>query len=167
LLKDINRELGLTILLITHEMDVIKRLCDDVMVMSDGKIIEQGNIVNLFTRPQHALTKELVHAAFHEELPEYWLQRLQKEPADQHYPLLRLIFAEDSAARPIVAEITRLFGVSVNILEAHMEMVQQHSVGSMVLTLQSADLQVLSKALEFFSSQQVIVEVLGYVKTSD
>lgn len=164
LLRDINRELGLTILLITHEMDVIKRLCDEVVVISDGRIIEQNNIVNLFTRPQNALTQELVHAAFHEELPDYWLQRLQPQPAENHFPLLRLIFAEDSAAQPIVAEINRTCGVAVNILEAHMEMIQQHTVGTMLLTLQSDQPTVLQQALDFFAKRNVIVEVLGYVR---
>jgi D-methionine transport system ATP-binding protein len=164
LLRDINRELGLTILLITHEMDVIKRLCDEVVVISDGRIIEQDNIINLFTRPQHALTKELVHTAFHEELPEYWLQLLQAQPAEQHFPLLRLIFAEDSAAQPIVAEVSRVCGVTVNILEAHMEMIQQHTIGTMLLTLQSDQPSVLQQALKFFADRNVIIEVLGYVR---
>ena len=92
--------------------------------------------MDIFTRPQHLLTKELVHAAFHEELPAYWLERLQNQPGNNCYPMLRLIFAEESASQPIIAEITRLSSVTINILEAHMEMVQQHTVGTMVLTLQ-------------------------------
>lgn len=164
LLRDINRELGLTILLITHEMDVIKRLCDDVVVMTEGRIIEQNNILNIFTRPQHELTKELVHAAFHEELPEYWTRRLQTNPAANCFPLLRLIFAEDSAAQPIVADVSRYCNATVNILEAHMEMIQQHTVGTMLLTLQSDQPTVLQQALEFFAKRNVIIEVLGYVR---
>lgn len=163
LLKDINKDLGLTILLITHEMDVIKRLCDEVVVMSDANIIEKGNIVDIFTRPQHELTKELVHAAFHEELPNYWTSRLQKKASKNKFPMLRLIFAEDSASQPIIAEITREFSIQVNILEAHMEMIQQHTVGTMVLTLESDEATVLKKAMEFFKKHKVIAEVLGYV----
>lgn len=163
LLRDINRDLGLTILLITHEMDVIKRLCDEVVVMSEANIIEQGNIVDIFTRPQHKLTQELVHAAFHEELPEYWLSRLQAEPENGRYPMLRLIFAEDSASQPIIAEVARQCKVAVNILEAHMEMIQQHTVGTMTLTLQTDKTAILKRVLDFFTEHKVMVEVLGYV----
>lgn len=166
LLRDINQKLGLTILLITHEMDVIKRLCDQVVVMQEGNIIEQDTIINIFTRPKEALTQQFVHAAFHEELPDYWLQRIQKTPASQCYPLLRLIFAENSAAQPIVAEISRICGVNANILEAHMEMIQQHTVGSMLLTIQSDQPAILQKALDFFAQQHVITEVVGYVHAS-
>lgn len=167
LLRDINRELGLTILLITHEMDVIKRLCDRVVVMSEGKIIEQGDIGTLFTRPQHNLTKELVHDAFHEELPDYWLSRIQPQAAADLFPMLRLIFAEDSAAQPLIAEVTQTFGVKVNILEAHMEMIHEHIVGSMVLTLQNDDPIVLQQSINFFEQHKIIVEVLGYVANAN
>ncbi|MFI4955360.1 MAG: methionine ABC transporter ATP-binding protein [Gammaproteobacteria bacterium] len=163
LLRDINKELGLTVLLITHEMDVIKRLCDRVVVMSEGKIIEQGDIGNIFTNPQHALTRALVHDAFHEELPDSWLSRVQPEAGFGLHPMLRLIFAEDSAAQPLIAEVAQTFGVKINILEAHMEMIHDHLVGTMIVTLQNDEPEILQKIVGFFGQHKIIVEVLGYV----
>lgn len=167
LLRDINKELGLTILLITHEMDVIKRLCDKVVVMAEGRIIEQGDIGTIFTRPHHDLTRELVHDAFHEELPEFWLSRLQAEPGAGLSPMLRLVFAENSAAHPLIAEVSQSFGVMINILEAHMEMIHEHIVGTMVLTIQNDQPLVFEKILSFLAERKIIVEVLGYVAYAD
>ena len=90
LLKDINRRLNITILLITHQMEVVKSICDEVAVISHGKLIEQGSVGEIFADPKHELTKEFIASSLHLDIPRVYQERLQKEDAEGLSPLLRL-----------------------------------------------------------------------------
>jgi D-methionine transport system ATP-binding protein len=109
LLKQINAQLGITIVLITHEMNVIKSICDRVAVMSGGKVVETGDVFDIFAHPQHAFTQQLVSRTLNLTLPD----RLREHLPGQ---LLKILFIGDSAEQPVLSDAAINFGVAVNIL---------------------------------------------------
>ena len=106
LLLEINKNLNITILLITHEMNVIKKVCDKVAVIEDGEIIEMDSIVNIFTNPQQPTTRNFIKSIMEEDLPSNLIDKLRKR--DRNYKLVRLTFLGCSAAQPILAKLLRI-----------------------------------------------------------
>lgn len=90
LLKDINRRLGLTILLITHEMDVVKRICDQVAVISQGQLIEKDSVSEVFSHPKTPLAQQFIQSTLHLDIPDDYAARLSPERQGDRQPLLRL-----------------------------------------------------------------------------
>ena len=128
LLQDINQQLGLTILLITHEMDVIKTICDKVAVLEEGRIIEQGPIHEIFAQPSQPTTKALVTSALKSALPEAIQQRLQPNQVANSYPLWRISFYGVAASEPIMAHLIQKFKLDINILQANIDhIIQEHN----------------------------------------
>lgn len=162
LLNTINRELGITILLITHEMDVIKQICHRMAVLHQGEIIEQGNVLDIFTQPQHEVTKAFVARTMAESLPSDILNRLSKslhQPNDQ--PLLHLAFRGHAAVEPVISGLVQRCQTDVNIFQAHLETIQGEGCGTMMLALSNAEQ--VDVVLDYLKSQGVAAEVLGYV----
>ncbi len=102
LIKDINRNMGLTILLITHEMEVIKQVCDKVAVIDQGRIVEQGDVLDIFCQPQHEITQALTRAAFNLKLPSFLQGSVQQQALDNAYVLWRVSFIGDMTSRPLI-----------------------------------------------------------------
>lgn len=161
LLKRINEALQLTIVLITHEMDVVKQICDRVAIVSAGKIIEQGGVYQIFTQPQSAITKALVQKSLHMELPQSIQQGMQPEMATGLHPIVRLAFVGDSAKTPITTVCYKKFKVAVNILLADLTLIHGASAGFMVCQL-IGETDAISQATLYLQTQQIQVEVLGY-----
>jgi D-methionine transport system ATP-binding protein len=162
LLQSINRQLGVTILLITHEMDVIKQICQRVAVLEKGQIVEAGQVLDIFTQPKHATTKAFVEKCMGESLPESLASCILSKPSGtQDQPLLHLAFRGNAAVEPLVAGLVQHCGVMVNIMQAHLETIQQESCGTMILSLQN--ISQCDKAVQYLKDRGVVVEVLGYV----
>jgi len=123
LLKRINREMGVTILLITHQMHVIQRICSKVAVMEAGRIVEQGDVVDIFTRPQRRITQQFVRTVVNDQIPEPLLEMVQSETRPQE--LLRLRFVGDTVRQPLLSSLSRIEGLEVNILGATVEELQE------------------------------------------
>lgn len=163
LLRDINEKLGLTILLITHEMDVIKTLCDEVALMEDGAVVERGPVQAFFARPQSATAKRFVQAALERPLPETILSRLQSAPAAGLDPLVRITYVGGQVDAPVLSHLSREFGVDVNILSSQIELIQHQPLGFMVAQVEAQDQPAAEAALAWLQQQELQVEVLGYV----
>ena len=163
LLQEINQKLNLTILLITHEMDVIKTICHRVAVLDHGHIVEQGNVVELFIHPEHRVTKRFVESYMGLQLPEDLQKKIQAEPGAHTLPLIKLAFRGESALRPLIADLMTHCATGVNILLANMQVIQQETVGVTILMLQNP--QAEFAAIEYLRALGVRVEVLGYVNT--
>lgn len=161
LLKEINKRLGLTIVLITHEMDVIKQICDRVAVLDKGRIVEQGDVVDIFVEPKDPTTKSLTQKSLHIELPEIFLKQIVSEPTAGKNPVLRLAFVGDATREPVLVNIVRQYNVIVNFLQADFEYIKESQVGITICQLigESADIQ---RALHYLHDNKVKVEVLGY-----
>jgi D-methionine transport system ATP-binding protein len=126
-LRDINREYGTTILVVTHEMDVIKDLASEVAVMADGRVVEQGTVLDTFLRPRTAITRDFVSTVVPQHLPRRVIEHVGRDG------LWRLLLLDDQVAQPLVSALVSDIGVSVNMLHADMTEIQDHTVGQMIV----------------------------------
>ncbi len=137
LLRKVNREMGLTVVLITHQMQVIKQVADRVAVIEAGRIVEQGSVIDVFTRPQQAITKSLIDEIVPQELPASVLARvrtLASELGNGHSGrLLRLAYAGDSAFQPILSHLIRDLGLEISILHGQIDEIQAQTFGSLAV----------------------------------
>lgn len=162
LLKDINRRLNITILLITHQMEVVKSICDEVAVISHGELIEQGSVGEIFADPKHDLTKEFIASSLHLDIPTVYLERLQKENAENLNPLLRLEMTGKSVNEPVISEVSRLFETDFKIVSAQMDQAGDVNFGVMLIEL-SGKRENFEAAIQYFISKHIKTEILGYV----
>ncbi|KGD70468.1 DL-methionine transporter ATP-binding subunit [Tatumella morbirosei] len=162
LLKDINRRLGLTILLITHEMDVVKRICDQVAIISQGKLIEKDQVSEVFSHPKTPLAQQFIQSTLHLDIPDDYQQRLSSTATEGKIPLLRLEFTGESVDAPLLSEVARRFTVDCNIISAQMDYAGGVKFGIM-LTEISGEHDKSQAAIEWLREQHVKAEVLGYV----
>ncbi len=167
LLKRINKELGLTIVMITHEMQVVKQICERVVVMNYGKIVEQGKVVDIFMSPQHETTKALIGNVMARDMPASILDRFRK--ARENHPnsdavyLLRLAFSGNEVTRPVISECSRRFNLDFNILRGTVDDVQGQPLGSLTVLIE-AESSVFIEAVNFLRENGVVVEEINDVK---
>ncbi|AYH02662.1 methionine ABC transporter ATP-binding protein MetN [Pectobacterium parmentieri] len=162
LLKDINRRLGLTILLITHEMDVVKRICDQVAVISDGRLIEQDTVSEVFSHPKTPLAQKFIQSTLHLDIPDDYLARLSPDYRPETTPLLRMEFTGKSVDAPLLSEVARRFNINNNIISAQMDYAGGVKFGIMLTEMHGNDADIKA-AIQFLQESHVTVEVLGYV----
>ena len=162
LLKEINQRLGLTIILITHEMAVIRDICDRVVVLEHGHVVEQGPVWEVFGNPQHEVSKTLL-APLQHSLPEELQSRLQEQsPSADAAVVLRLQFTGSQREEPDLAALFNALGGKVRLLQGGVERIQGHALGQLLLAVTASPLD--AEALRQRASQWAQqVEVLGYV----
>jgi D-methionine transport system ATP-binding protein len=161
LLVDINKRLGLTIVLITHEMHVIRKICHRVAVMEDGKVVETGKVLEVFKNPQQKITKRFVSQVTEPEETKETIEHLL-----ERYPqgtVIQLGFVGESAEQPLITNLIRNFEVTVNILQGKISQTQNGSYGTLFIHI-DGDGSEISKAVDFIKSQQVGVEVIKHDK---
>ncbi|MDF0480484.1 ATP-binding cassette domain-containing protein [Vagococcus sp. PNs007] len=161
LLADINKKMGVTIVLITHEMEVIRTICHKVAVMEQGKIVEMGDVINVFSRPKKEVTKRFVQQ---ETVPDGGQQvDILKELA-KNYPegkIVKLTFTGERAQTPVISKLIRHTDVDVNIIQGQIQPTQTSSIGTLVLELLGNDDELL-KAIDILNTQGIGVEVAEY-----
>lgn len=164
LVKNINEQMQLSILLITHEMGVIKSIADRVAVLDDGRIIEEADVVTLFKSPKTEIAKTFTGLAAHRELPPLLKEHLHAEhlPGDQ--TVIRMTFSGDAAAQPVIDDLIRHFKVRINIMQANLEFLRSDTLGMMIFAI-SGEGREIASALQFLIEKKLTVEVLGYVAT--
>jgi D-methionine transport system ATP-binding protein len=153
LLADINRELGLTIVLITHEMDVVRRVCDRVAVMDAGRVVEMGPVSDVFLHPQHPTTRDFVFES--ENVDSLELQQDFKKAKGR---ILRLTFKGESTYDPLLGSVARKSGVDFSIISGRIDHIKDTPYGQLTLALVGGDLAVAMAALE---AADVHVEVMN------
>ncbi len=164
LLKDINQKLGLTILLITHEMDVIRRIADRVIVLDHGQIAEQGPVWEVFARPQAETTKNLLKMLT-PALPESIADHLQEQPAGE--AIVRIRISGAAARRPVITDIAQASGLDARLVHGGIDTVQGEPVGTLFLGLSATDAMALQKATAFLKTICDETEIVGYVSVPD
>ncbi len=168
LLKEINQKLGLTIVMITHEMDVVKQICNKVVVMERGQIVESGTVLDVFRDPKHEVTQALLGSVLAaRELPPRIVERLREQlrnrsPQNKPIHLLRLTFVGVHTTDPVISEACRLFNLDFNILLGQVDDIQGQSYGTLTITLTGSKENYL-QSLDFIRSKQVKVEELNHV----
>lgn len=166
LLKDINLKLGLTVVLITHEMNVIKELCDRVAVMDHGVAVEVGEVFEVFSDPQSEAARTLVRDVLNHDLPHEAARRLRPGNPPGTNPVIRITFTGPSATTPVVAELARDVGVDVNILHGHIDYIQGRPYGVLTAELSGGDAAVQA-AFAHILGKSLKLEVLGHVAGND
>lgn len=166
LLKKINSRMQLTILLITHEMDVIKQVCDTVAVIDQGRIVEQGKVLDIFCQPQHEITRALTRAAFNLKLPESLQNKVTQQFAEDAYTLLRISFVGGVTSTPLINDLINRFHLEINILQSDIETLHGKTVGMMMVAVR-AKAEKMTAALDYLDSLGLTEEVLGYVAVDD
>lgn len=176
LLEKINKKLGITIILITHEMHVIQKICQRVAIIDNGEIVEEGSVIELFTQPKKEITKEFVkqvviqHYSEMTHLYEAGNQdsllidrldteklRIDREASNKH--LLKCTFLDDKANQPIISKWIKAIDVDVNILEGNIQNVQGYSYGTLVIEV-DVSVNQLEASIQFLESYGVKVEVI-------
>jgi D-methionine transport system ATP-binding protein len=162
LLRDLNQRLGVTIVLITHDMSVVREICDQVCVMDDGRIVEAGSVESILLMPQHEVTQSLVSNLFMKDLPHAIHEFLHADPFESDHVVLRLAFSGHSAHQPIIASLIEEFHIPVNIIAGSLDHVREVAFGSLVVTLPGQD-PLLSEVLKHFQAHHVAAEILGFI----
>ncbi|UJF19752.1 methionine ABC transporter ATP-binding protein MetN [Vibrio sp. SS-MA-C1-2] len=162
LLKKINQELNITILIITHEMEVIKRICHEVAIIGGGELVEKGAVSEIFAHPKTALAKEFIRSTLDLSVPDDYLNRLSGEYIPQSYPLVRLEFTGASVDAPLISQVAREFNIDISILSSNMDYAGGTKFGIMLAEFFGTQ-QSFEQAIDFLRQHKVQVEVLGYV----
>lgn len=139
LLKRINQEMGVTILLITHQMQVIQMICNKVVVMENGKAVEKGSVMEVFSRPQAPVTQEFVRTVINDQIPNSIMELLHTEK--RNYRVERLKFIGANVKKPVISEICHTKGVEVNILGATVQELEDSVMCIFILQLIGSDEQ--------------------------
>ena len=164
LLKEINRTLGITILLITHEMEVVKRICDQVAVIDKGRLIEQGTVSEIFSNPKTELAQEFISSTFHITLPEEYLENLSDTPKHaKSYPIIKFEFTGRSVDAPLLSQSSKKFGVELSILTSQIDYAGGVKFGFTIAEVEG-DEDAITQAKVYLMENNVRVEVLGYVQ---
>ncbi|WP_445660901.1 methionine ABC transporter ATP-binding protein [Acinetobacter sp. F16] len=157
LLKKINKEQNITIVMVTHEMDVIETVCDYVAVMEQGKVIETGSTLEIFSQPQHPTTKNFIQTVLQQQLPVNILKNLENQ---NHNSIYCLQFLGKSAQETVVQAVIKKFDISLNILFANMTEINGTVIGQMFIQL-LGDPAIIQQAIEFLEQNGVKVEHSG------
>jgi len=155
LLKEINEKLGITIVLITHEMEVIKEVCHRIAVMENGKVIEIGSVYDIFANPKQALTKKFVQTIHSLSLPDRLLM-------DRKGSIIKITFRGSSAEDGVIAQTLTKFDVFVNILHGQITYIQDQPLGTLIIEVIGNDDE-LTKALNYIKASTSHLEVLQNV----
>ena len=137
LLKVINRRMGVTILLITHQMQVIQRICNKVAVMEAGRIVEQGSVLDVFGAPKQAITQEFVRTVINDQVPEPIAQLVRADARNSRVERLR--FTGHAVNKPIISSLSRVDGLEPNILGATVEELEGTVISLFLLQLVGDD----------------------------
>ena len=159
LLVDINERLGLTIVLITHEMHVIRKICHRVAVMEDGKIVEKGSVLEVFKNPQQPITKRFVQQVTEPEKTKETIEHLLGVYSSGQ--VVQLSFVGEGAEQPLITNLIRNFSITVNILQGKISQTQNGSYGTLLIHIDGEESEI-AKAIDYIHSQQVGVEVISH-----
>ncbi|HLR14231.1 MAG TPA: ATP-binding cassette domain-containing protein [Bacillota bacterium] len=158
LLLKINEELGITILLITHEMNVVQKICDYVYVMEDGAIIEDGTTIDLFTKPKNPTTQMFLNTISQRKISDSLLEELTEAGT-----VIRLTFVGHATGEPLLASVTEKFSVKPNILSANIIELKNGIVGNIVVHLEGNRTENID-VLCYLKEEGVLVEELNHIQ---
>ena len=162
LLREINRTLQITILLITHEMDVVKSICHEVAIIGDGELVEKGTVGEIFAHPKTELAHQFIRSTLDLSIPEDYQVRLQPTRVEGSHPFVRLEFTGATVDAPLMSQIARKYTIDANILSSDLDYAGGVKFGMMVAELLGNE-DDANNAIEYLRQHNVKVEVLGYV----
>jgi D-methionine transport system ATP-binding protein len=155
LLKRINAEYGITIVMITHEMQVIREICDKVAVMENGEIVEEGSVFDIFSNPQTPTTKNFVKSVMNDQLPASVLDKLNDSKQGR---ICRLIFKGDSTGVPILSETAKAFSAHINVLFGQITELQGKPFGNLIVQIIGSEKET-AEILQYWQKRLFVSEV--------
>lgn len=160
LIKKVNKEFGLTVILITHEMAVVKEVCDKVAVMEDGRVVEQGSIVDIFSNPQHQITKNFIATTNNlNKIDELIKDNHRITQLNENQQMVKLQYQSSNTDVALISVLSRDYNVDCSIIFGNVEIIQGHPIGTLITIFTGEDVDI-KKALEFTKQQGVKVEVI-------
>lgn len=152
LLKDINKKLGVTIIIITHELEVVKEICDRVAVMKDGRIIEEGNVYDVFTNPKEEFTKHLIGHTQQFEIP---IEIIDISKG----PILKLTYLNENAEEALISNVSKKYNIEFNILHGKIEYISGRPIGILYINA-LGNKEVVEEAIEYLREKTERLEVI-------
>ena len=161
LLKKLNKQLGITVVVITHEMAVIKEICSRVAVMENGKVVEEGEVFSIFSNPQESVTRNFIRTTSNLQKIEELLA--EDSPVTRLKPgemIVRLTYVQKNVSEPLISTVSSKFGINLNIIFADIEIVQDAPIGGTVAIV-SGDRERIGQAIDYLTDKKVGVEVIA------
>ena len=152
LLERVNRELGVTVVIVTHEIDVIQKICNRVVVMEHGKLIENGSVLEVFSKPKHETTKRFVRTVIPDEIPSTVKHTLacDKRP----YTILKMHFLGNNTTDNVLYHINKTFDLETSVLFATVTELEHTVLGIFIVQFIGDDLEV-GKVKEYLVAQGI------------
>ena len=167
LLKKVNETLGITVVVITHEMAVVKDICNRVAVMDHGEVIEEGEVFSVFAAPKKKLTRDFIKTTSNLQKIEELIEDGSPVAAINKGELIvRLSYVEKNTSEPLISSVTQKFGITLNIIFADVEIVQNAPIGGTVAII-SGDSAKIDNALQYLIDKNVGVEVIKDGRVSE
>lgn len=160
LLRKINREFGLTILLITHELTVAKQICNRIGILEEGRLIEEGATIDLLTNPKTSVLKNYIQQALHIHYPNQQQEQINFDKINNNSVVVKLTFIGKESDLPLISTLIQQFGITVNIKQAQIEKVQNTTIGFTICEF-TGERSALHDALRFVQTTTVKIEVLS------
>ena len=158
LLKKINKQLGITIVMITHQMEVVQKVCHRIAVMSDGQVVEEGHVKDIFEHPKHMITRRFVRDISSKVTDDQLNENLKTI-----YPngiLLRLTFDEDIARQPIVSKVIKGTDLDISIVSGNLTNTIDSSFGILIINVLGGNQEQYDHIIQVFKNYQVNVELI-------
>ncbi|NLO89475.1 MAG: methionine ABC transporter ATP-binding protein [Clostridia bacterium] len=162
LLKDINQRLNITIVMITHDMNVIKEICDRVAVIHDSKIVEVGDVLEIFSNPRTPVSRDFINTVVNRDIPEELLHRSKPLEGSMTARLIRVTFIGESAGDPVISSMVKKYDVKANILYGNIDRIKGKPFGNLTLEL-LGDPVSLDDAMNYLRDLGLEVEVFNGV----
>ncbi len=152
LLEDINKKYGITIVIITHEIDVVKAICSEMAVMNSGKVVEKGRVVDIISNPQNPFTKNLISHTENFHVPEEIVRQFGRDS------ILKITYLGQEATNPILSDTTKAYNVNISILHGKIDYINHTPVGTLIVSLKG-DQEDVQNAVSYIRKNTLGVEV--------
>lgn len=160
LLKEVNQKLGITIVIITHEMQVVKEICDRVAVMENGEVVEEGDVFKIFANPQKKITKDFVDSTSNlSRIYHYIDEKAEISRLKRGECILKFKYLERSTSEALVSQLSREFDLNINIIFGNIELIGENPIGGLV-SIVSGKREDIDGAIKYLQDKNVGVEVI-------
>jgi D-methionine transport system ATP-binding protein len=160
LLKEVNHKLHITIVLITHEMAVIKEICDQVAVMEDGSVKEMGDVISIFSTPKSMIAKEFVSSSNSLDKVYELLEKYSPIVSLKHnQKLLKLTYSSSNTSTPLIYELSKAFDIKTNIIFGNIEILKNQPIGNLVVIIEGEPKR-MQEAIQYMEKETILVEVI-------
>ncbi|MEK5269135.1 MULTISPECIES: methionine ABC transporter ATP-binding protein [unclassified Heyndrickxia] len=156
LLRKVRDELGITILMITHEMNVIRDICDKVAVLDGGKIVEQGPVIDLFTEPKTQIARSFVKTVLNDSIPPSVQKLIDESSKDNPHGIYRILFKGASTNMPLLSNTAKHFSIDLNVLHGMITELQGIPFGNLLVELKG-DPEEMKRAIQYINDHEAII----------